>query len=311
MERVKNVKIENYTFKRRKMSVYDFENNERLRRIYDRLLMVAMSVFEWKNLPETINPLFLERNLIEYGTLVFFKDEDMSIDDQKDVYLILRYMFNHRRDFYGDPVYRRAYADNTGIVYRKDLDNTNSVLIYDNIMQSQFSDIVYDFALQLSKVKAVIDMNLEQQKTPYIIGAVEEIAQEIQEFFIKKKNNQDLFIVKPKVVDLLKEALQIYPLNVELIITELNDYYDSLWNEYMVFIGIGTNATPKRERLVSSEVDSVNQQGNAFAKARLEPRKWFCKQVNEMFDLNIEVDYSFKENEKGGESDGTINDSIT
>ena len=60
----------------------------------------------------------------------------------------------------------------------------------------------------------------------------------------------------------------------------------------MIFVGIGTNVSPKRERLVSSEVESVNEQSSVFAQARLKARKRACEQINLMFNLSIEVDYA-------------------
>ena len=88
-------------------------SNDRVRRIYERLYLVAMSVFEWKNLPASIDPLFFRTKLITHGSLVFFKDEDMkeSITDDTGVYWVMKYMFSQYRDVYGNPIQRRAYAD--------------------------------------------------------------------------------------------------------------------------------------------------------------------------------------------------------
>ena len=60
---LKPVSIENYKVKRRKMESYEWENNYAVKRMYDRLMLVAVSVFEWKNLPDSIDEIYLE-NLV-------------------------------------------------------------------------------------------------------------------------------------------------------------------------------------------------------------------------------------------------------
>lgn len=290
---IKQIKKQNYQFKRNSLEKYEKISDDRVRRIYERLYLVAMSVFEWKNLPPSIDPLFLERNLITHGSLVFFKDEDMkeSLTDDSGVYWVMKYMFTQYRDVYGNPIQRRAYADH-GVPYRKELNNKDSVIIYDNILRTQFDDIIYDFAKQLANVKAVIDSNLDKQKMPYLVAGTDELKDQLNTFFDQKSYNKEYFIIKPNMIDELKEALQVVPLNVDLIVDKLNDYYDALWNEFMIFVGIGTNVSPKRERLVSSEVESVNEQSSVFAQARLKARKRACEQINLMFNLSIEVDYA-------------------
>ena len=41
----------------------------------DRLTELSMSMFEWKNLPDTVDWRFMERNLLFNGCAIFFNDE--------------------------------------------------------------------------------------------------------------------------------------------------------------------------------------------------------------------------------------------
>ena len=50
-------------------------NNFTYRQYYNRLVELAVSMFDWKNLPETVDPRFLELALFTDGKAVFFKDE--------------------------------------------------------------------------------------------------------------------------------------------------------------------------------------------------------------------------------------------
>ena len=89
---------------------------------YNRLVDLAISQFEWINLPPTCDRRFLELALFADGMAVFFKDEVMG-------YLTLQCMISGPLDVYRIPIYRRAYASNG---YQMELSKENSVLIFNN-----------------------------------------------------------------------------------------------------------------------------------------------------------------------------------
>ena len=79
-------------------------------------------MFEWKNLPETVDPRFLELTLFAKGQAVFFKDDVMG-------YLALPVAINGTWNVYNIPKSRRPYATNG---YQNILNDKNSVIIYNN-----------------------------------------------------------------------------------------------------------------------------------------------------------------------------------
>lgn len=304
--KVNQINVENYKVKRNKKTKWQNETNHDVLQMYDRLFIVAMSVFEWEGLPTSVDEIYLEKEIINMGSVVFFKDEDMFDTEGEGVHLALKYMPSYQLDVYGTPMVRRAYADNRA-KYRKTLTEQNSVIIYDNVRKISFASIIYDFAVRLVKVQKVINQNLEQQKRPYIIGASEELKGQMETFFADVSDNKPYFMVKDTFLEQLRESFNVFPMSADLIVNELNDYYDAVWNEFMTFVGVGTNASPKRERLVSAEVSSVNEQAQAFASARFKTRQRACKLINEKFGLNVSVRYAFdKEDGKEGDEDGTV-----
>ena len=72
---------------------------------YNRLTELAISMFEWKNLPDTVDPRYLELVLFSSGQAVFFKDEVLG-------YLGLRCLIGGGFNVYRIPIRRRAFADN-------------------------------------------------------------------------------------------------------------------------------------------------------------------------------------------------------
>ena len=83
-----------------------FYNNGTYGFYLSRLMELAMSMFEWKNIPDSIDPRFLELTLFSDGQAVWFKDEEM------DKYLALQCIINGRLDVYRVPINRRAIAVN-------------------------------------------------------------------------------------------------------------------------------------------------------------------------------------------------------
>ena len=81
------------------------KNNITFQYYYNRLTELAISMFEWKNLPESVDPRFLELTLFSDGMCVFFRDEVMGE-------LALQTMIGGNLSVYRIPKIRRAYATN-------------------------------------------------------------------------------------------------------------------------------------------------------------------------------------------------------
>ena len=78
-------------------------NNRTYMMYLERLTELAVSMFEWRNLPETIDPRYLELHLFEKGAVVYFNDE--AVGD-----LCLDVATQGRLNVYGYPIRRRAYS---------------------------------------------------------------------------------------------------------------------------------------------------------------------------------------------------------
>ena len=54
-------------------------NNRTFTDYYYRLMLIARSVFEWKNLPNGIDEKWIERYLFTEGKCVFYKDKKLGL----------------------------------------------------------------------------------------------------------------------------------------------------------------------------------------------------------------------------------------
>ena len=94
---------------------------------YHRLVELAISMFEWKNLPDSIDERFLELALFGQGMAVFFHDDEL------DQYLALQTRIGGRLNVYRIPIQRTAFASNG---YNKNLTIENSVIIFNNLIHT-------------------------------------------------------------------------------------------------------------------------------------------------------------------------------
>lgn len=244
-----------------------------------RLMELAISMFEWKNVPDSIDPRFLELTLFSDGQAVWFKDEEM------DKYLALQVIINGRLDVYRVPIQRRAYAVNG---YQRNLDNKNSVIIYNNFLRSNSYQMCVLYAKKLYNLDRIIDVNTNAQKTPVLITVDENQRLTAENVYQKWDGNQPV-IYGDKMLN--PELLRVLKTDAPYVSDKLYQLKTQYWNEALTYLGISNLNVQKKERLVSDEV--VRSQGGTIASrySRLEARREACRKINDMFGLNIDVDY--------------------
>lgn len=268
-------------------------NNATFRQYFNRLTELSISMFEWKNLPDSVDPRFLELTLFKNGQAVFFKDEVMG-------YLALANASGGPFDVYNTPIYRRAYASNS---YQKELDETDSVIIWNNQLRTNSFLDVQMFAKRLYNLDRAIDVNANAQKTPILLICDDTERMTLENIYKEYDGNAP--VIKG-VKGLNPEALSVLKTDAPFVADKLYALKANIWNEALTYLGISNMTVMKKERLVTDEV-ARNQGGTIASRySRLNARKQACKEINKMFDLNIDCVYRedfVAEGEAYGEDD--------
>ena len=255
-----------------------YMNNRTYIQYYNRLTELALSMFEWKNLPKTVDQRFLEMCLYSDGMCVFFEDEVLG-------YLGLRCMIGGRLNVYQIPTDRKAYATNG---YQKNLDGTNSVIIFNNYLHTNSMLDVEMFSKRLYNLDRAIDVNANAQKTPVLIQCDESQRLTMLNLY-KKYDGNEPFIFGSKGLD--ANGLKVLQTGAPYVADKLYELKTQIWNEALTYLGISNINVVKKERMITDEV-TRNQGGTVASRySRLEARRQACKQINEMFGLDIWVDY--------------------
>lgn len=267
---------------RRKHDIFDESmmlNNLTYRQYLYRLTELAISMFEWKNLPDTVDARYLELHLFETGCMVYFKDE--VIGD-----LCLDCIVQGKLDVYGNPLLRRAYSGYNN--YQKLLKYNNSVIIWNNYLHGNSILDIEMFARRLYNIDRIIDVNANAQKTPVLLQGTEKQRLTLLNLY-KEYDGNAPFIFGDKNLDI--NSLKAFSTNAPYVCDKLYQLKTQIWNEALTYLGISNINIQKKERLITDEV-TRNQGGTIASRySRLESRRQAVEKINDMFGTNIEVNY--------------------
>lgn len=246
----------------------------------DRLTELAISMFDWKNLPAEIDKRFLELTLYTDGQAVFFKEDVVG------EYAALQVTTNGRLNKYRVPINRRAYAVNG---YQRNLNIDNSVIIYNNMLRTPSDKYMQMYALRLWDLDRTIDVNARAQKTPVLLQANEQQRLTLLNLYKEYDGNSPV-IFGDKNLDL--NGIKCIQTGAPYVADKLYQLKTQIWNEALTYLGISNINIQKKERLITDEV-ARNQGGTIASRySRLKSRQEAAKKINEMFGLKISVDYS-------------------
>lgn len=258
-------------------------NSERLNRntfndYFNRLFELAINMFKWENLPDTVDERFLELALCEKGYCLYFNDDIMGN-------LALTCMIGGELDVYRIPTRRIAFAVNG---YQAERTSKDSVLIYNNYLHTPTMQTISLYAERLTAIERAIDVNVNAQKTPIAILTDEKQKRTVEEIYRKYEGNAPV-IIGAKNLDL--DSVKAITTGAPYVADKLNILKRQIWNEALTFFGIENANTEKRERLVSDEITSNLGGVQAQRYVMLNAREQAADKINRMFGTNISVKF--------------------
>lgn len=277
-------------------------NNRTYVQYVNRLTELAISMFEWKGLPESVDSRYIELHLFSNGCMVYFDDEVMGN-------LCLDCTYNGGLDVYGYPILRRAYSSYNG--YNRLLKNSNSVIIWNNLLHIPSEADIRAYARRLWMLDRIIDVNANAQKTPILVQGNEKQRLSLVNLYKEYDGNAPVIFGDSS---LNTEGLKSISTGAPYVADRIYELKTQIWNEALTYLGISNINIQKKERLITDEV-TRNQGGTVASRySRLEARRQAVKRINDMFGTNIKVNYRedyqeiepeyvFNNEENGGDSD--------
>ena len=244
----------------------------------NRLKEYALNMFEWINLPKTVDARFIELVLFEEGKINFFEDRLIG-------FLALRVNESGKQNVYNEFDKKHIYANN-GFSRVRNL--RNSVTIYNNYLHTPTYTTVNLYAIRLARVTRAIDLNIEAQKTPILITCPENQKLSLKNVYEQYKGNAPVIYTDS---EFNLDSIKVLKTDAPFVADKLTLYKHDIWNEVMTFLGVNNSNQDKKERLVANEVDANDEQIEQARFNMLDARKDACKKINDMFGLNIDVKF--------------------
>ena len=248
----------------------------------NRLCDIAISSFNWIDLPSTVDERYLEMLLLTEGKCIFFQDEVLG-------YIVTSFSDGGNLNIYNQPVKRVANANNG--YHNESLDENNSVIIYNDYMHTVIYPTLEMYAWRLYNITRTIDININSQKTPITILCDEKNKLSLENLYMQYDGNKPV-IYGNKNLDL--NNIKVLNTGANMIAPQLYDILHKMWNDAMMFLGYAP-LSDKRERVINLEAQQTFASTSSNYFSRLSARKQGCKYINDVFGLDVDVD--FRQNE--------------
>ena len=258
------------------------KNNLVVQSWLNRIIELALCVFEYHNVPDTIDIRYLEKTLITKGCAAWFRD------DVTGALLALQGVTQGQFDVYGNPRIRQAVGYNG---YTRTVSDSDSVLMWNNYQRVPSYPVLLNYARQIADIERIIEVNVSGQKTPKIIQCSKDQFLSFKNIEMKTEGNQKYIFIDN---ELNPNLLKVLDMTVPYVADKLYDIKNLLIAECLSYIGIPANAIEKKERINLLELELSNANTDAQRYTRLISRQEALAAINQMFETNISVEFRFK-----------------
>lgn len=254
--------------------------NSRIYEMYRQwLLSLAVNRFKWVNLPPTVDERYLELQLCLEGvaSLATFADTGILYG--------LQAVPSAQPNAYDRYDNWRALGQN-GFTY--DASTATGVLVWDNRMRLPVAGALDVFARRLTAIDRTLDINMLQQRTPFIITGPQEKVADITNVFKQIAGGEPAIIGYSSLAELIK--VEAVSTGVPCIAADINNAKTQIWNELYRFLGIDA-LNQKSERLITSEADVQTEPSELMALDPLTARREACDAYNDLFSSTFVAQY--------------------
>lgn len=253
-----------------------------------RLKKIATSIFEWKNLPDSMDSEYVEYCLYALGQCAFLKTEEYGFINTKAT-------INGNLNLYGLPTALNCYSYgsvqyNRNVYYGGDSgdENTECILVKNTQDKNPVPTVttLELFAYRLYQAERTADVNIQNAKRSRLILTNENQRLTMENLFRQYDSNVPYIFGDTE--NFKKGSVESLDISSAFIGSDIMKYKKEIWNEALTFLGVD-NFSEKKERLVTEEVGTNNEVINLNLMSFLAPRQKACELFNKKYGENIEV----------------------
>lgn len=273
------------------------DKHKLLKQFKSNQLNKSLTMFEWSNLPETIPAVELEKMLQINGYAVIAKYRGNLYAFQAGF---------SGQDPYNQPtkaiVNNPALKNNTTYTIGKDC-----IVIKNDDMKQGLNGIYEYYGQRLIENQITMLMTDYNLRMPFTISSSDDQTTQSAKMYLKKIIDGSLGVIGEQK---LFKALSVTPTNSKQTATfsDLYGYQQFIIAQLNNTIGLATNNNMKRERLTTNEIEVNKNASYPLVDNMLKNRQQAVGAINEMFDVDISVEYSSIWRGINDNSDNTISD---
>lgn len=260
---------------------------------YKRLRLLALNMFEWKNLPETMNARFIEYCLYWYGQAAFVNDSNLG-------FINTQVTPANEENIYHEAIDYKCYSLN----YDKTFPLNEIAYVRNNFESIPTDETIRLFAHRLYEAERTIEVNIRAQKTPVVIVCDQNNRLSMVNVYKDLDGNNPVIFADKK---LNLDNITAIRTDAPFVADKVNAYKQVVWGEALTFLGINNTPHEKKERLVTDEVNSNNQMIENCYEIMLTCRKEAAEKFNNLYGTNITVELRTPIIKEGEENAGTEN----
>lgn len=238
--------------------------------------------YVYRNLPEEIPPIMIERALLFEGNALFIKESDM--------FGVTSVSLGGNLDIYGIPENRYAY---TCTYFNKMYNKDNSVIIWARPLSIPEILPITVHCESLTNLRVSRDINIIQQRTPCFVAG--EQSAKVDSNNLIQKFLRGIPFIKINKASLRNQTIPTFEpiqLGIQPIFDKLDDAIERELAQCLAEGGIYMTTNTKRERLTSDENFQNSGLIESSRKNGLDCRRRAVNQINKLFGLNIEVEFN-------------------
>lgn len=257
-----------------------YKNDKSYVEIYNRMKNICLNVIKYTDMPDGVDVRYLEKMLFENGYCFFFPDEVLGR------YLTLGGVFRAEYDVYGNWMNYTAVSFNGG--YRRELNASNSVIIYNNYTRTNTQSQIELMAWRIWNILRTIDTNVSQQKSLKLLKTTEQGRLTNQNVLMKLEGNE--------IYALVNDGFNMEDVTIDFTVPYVSDKLANLlkyfWNDFLTYIGVVSHNSDKKER--ENAIEAMGSMGATEMErnSMLDARRSAIERVNKLFGLNIKVSYN-------------------
>lgn len=244
---------------------------------YKFLKDLYLNMFEWENVPSSIDVEYLEQTLFKSGSVAILKFNEELIATQCTGSGTL--------NIYNYPTSYHCYSANGFVTTDRTIKEV--CVCYSDIDKMTFNSVAMEYAEKLTQIDNIMKVNLNAQKTPVHMSCTEKQLKTVQGIYKQFTGNEPLIITDKDSSELAN--IKVFNTQAPFLGGMMSDQKNREINEYLTLLGIDNIAIDKKERLLSGEAESNDEMLKIIFNSHLRMREKFCKQVNEMFKTEMIV----------------------